>query len=193
MENNSQERAAENLAKLVGSRLRRIRQEKSISLQKFADITGVSKLTLGNIERGEGNPSLAIIWKIANGLSIPISTLLHETEKVSISRKHEGNKVISANDACTLEPMFEISHHGTTEIHRAFLQPYSTYKPGAHQAGVDEYVTVMKGKLEIIIGDNFYQLDEFDSIRFSGDVEHAYINPTDSETVLHFVMTYAQA
>ncbi|MGO4890028.1 helix-turn-helix domain-containing protein [Anaerobacillus sp. MEB173] len=184
---------AEKIAKQIGETLRKIRKEKGMSLQDLANITGVSKLTLGNIERGEGNPSLTVIWKIANGLTIPISALLQEKQEVIISRKNKGNKILSTNEACTLEPMFDAANYGSLEIHRAFLKPNSTYSPGAHQSGVIEYVTVMEGELKIQIDDDFYHLYQYDSIKFDGGRKHAYSNPTDKETVLHFVMTYANS
>ncbi|SDI48043.1 helix-turn-helix domain-containing protein [Alteribacillus bidgolensis] len=184
---------AETLAKQVGSTLRKIRQERGMSLQELADRIEVSKLTLGKIERGEANPSLTVIWKIANGLSIPISVLLSEEQHVKISRKNTGNKVVSANEACTLEPMFNVSHYGSIEMHRAYLKPNSEYFPGSHQSGVVEYVTVMEGEVKINIEGEMFYLNQHDSIKFNGDREHAYINSTASTAVLHFVMTYANA
>ncbi|WP_096186539.1 helix-turn-helix domain-containing protein [Evansella halocellulosilytica] len=183
---------AEKLAKQVGETLRKIRQDRGMSLQGLAEMTEVSKLTLGKIERGEANPSLSIIWKIANGLTIPISALLKEQQEIVISRKNNGNKILSANEACTLEPIFDSGHYGSMEIHRAFLKPNGEYSPGPHQSGVIEYVMVMKGELIIKIEDNTYHLKEYDSIKFHGDRNHAYMNPTRSETVLHFVMTYSK-
>lgn len=183
---------AEKLAQQVGETLRRLRRERGLSLKELADMTDVSQLTLGNIERGEANPSLSVIWKIANGLTIPISALLKESHGVVVSRKHVGNKVLSANEACTLEPIFDALTYGSLEIHRAFLQPYSKYSPGVHQEGVIEYVTVMQGELKIELEDECYHLYEYDSIKFNGEREHTYNNPTESVTVLHFVMTYSK-
>ncbi|WP_158734858.1 helix-turn-helix domain-containing protein [Alteribacillus sp. YIM 98480] len=182
---------AETLAKQVGSTLRKIRQERRMSLQELADRIEVSKLTLGKIERGEANPSLTVIWKIANGLSIPISVLLSEEQHVKLSRKNTGNKVVSANEACTLEPIFNVSSYGSMEMHRAYLNPNSEYCPGSHQSGVVEYVTVMEGEVQIEIEGDRYHLYQYDSITFNGDREHAYKNPKASTAVLHFVMTYA--
>ncbi|MDT8858668.1 XRE family transcriptional regulator [Alkalihalobacillus sp. MEB130] len=184
---------AEELAKRVGLTLRKIRQERELSLQQLAEVTSVSKLTLGKIERGDANPSLAIIWKIANGLKIPISLLLNENNEIKLSRKHEGNNVLSANEACTLEPIFDLPTYGSSEIHRAFLKPKSQYSPGAHQLGVIEYVTVMAGELIIHIEDEEYHLYEYDAIKFQADKVHTYVNPTEQTTVLHFVMTYTKS
>ncbi|KML34952.1 transcriptional regulator [Rossellomorea marisflavi] len=181
----------ESLAKHIGTILRDVRGEQNLSLQALADLTGVSKLTLGNIERGEANPSLTIIWKIANGLSIPISSLLMEKQQVKVSRKNEGSKVLSADGSLTLEPMFSTSHYGSLETHRAFLKPHSHYMADAHQTGVKEYVTVMEGRVEVRVGDRIYSLEQYDSIQFPADQPHGYSNLEETEAVLHFVMIYS--
>ncbi|TDL32754.1 XRE family transcriptional regulator [Jeotgalibacillus sp. S-D1] len=180
----------EKLAKQVGLTLRGIRKIRGISLQELAEITDVSKLTLGKIERGEANPSLTVIWKIANGLAIPISSLLTEKKDVVISKKNEGNKVLSANEALTLEPMFNTSGYGSIETHRAFLKPQSEYLADAHQPGVIEYVTVMEGNVQVKVQDDLYELEQYDSIQFHADQPHGYINTHSQPAVLHFVMIY---
>ncbi|WRP07643.1 XRE family transcriptional regulator [Rossellomorea aquimaris] len=170
--------------------LRYIRNERGLNLQELASMTGVSTLTLGKIERGEANPSLTIIWKIANGLSIPISALLVEKQEVQISRKNEGSKVISANESLTLEPMFTSSGYSSLETHRAFLKPDSEYRADAHQPGVIEFVTVMEGRARVKVQDDVFELGQYDSIKFHGDKVHSYINMESTEAVLHFVMIY---
>ena len=164
-----------------------------MSLQELAEATEVSKLTLGKIERGEANPSLTVIWKIANGLSIPISSLLAEKEEVVISRKNEGNKVLSSNEALTLEPMFTNSGYGSLETHRAFLKPGGQYYAEAHQEGVIEYVTVMEGMATVQVLEETYKLNTYDSIKFKADQRHGYLNPNLEPAVLHFVMIYPNA
>ncbi|UOR12377.1 helix-turn-helix domain-containing protein [Halobacillus amylolyticus] len=179
------------LSQQMGSTLRKVRNDKGLSLQELADLSSVSKLTLGNIERGEANPSLSIIWKIANALSMPISSLLNESREIVISRNHSGNKVLSHNEACLLEPMFDEKVYGPVEIHRAFLKAGSEYSPGAHQQGVVEYVTVMDGRATVVIEGTGYELNTYDSIKFKADVKHSYLNKGTEEAVLHFVMTYS--
>ncbi|PFA63133.1 transcriptional regulator [Bacillus sp. AFS015802] len=180
----------EKLARHVGMTLRTIRNERGLNLQELASITNVSTLTLGKIERGEANPSLTIIWKIANGLSIPISALLVEKQEVQISRKNKGSKVISANESLTLEPMFTSSGYGSLETHRAFLKPDSEYRADAHQPGVIEFVTVMEGKVQVKLEEEIFELGQYDSMKFHADKDHSYINTEPTEAVLHFVMIY---
>ena len=70
----------------MGLRLRKVRQQQGKSLEALAAKVGVNKLTLGNIERGEGNPTLSVIWKIANGLGVPFSSLLSHDTPPQVSR-----------------------------------------------------------------------------------------------------------
>ncbi|MRH41692.1 helix-turn-helix domain-containing protein [Aquibacillus halophilus] len=184
---------AERFARQVGETMRRTMQKRKMSLQELADITEVSKLTLGKVERGESNSSFYVFFKIANALSIPISVLFKEDKEVLISRKNIGDNVVSANGACTFQSISDTSNSGLVEIHRAFLKPNSEYSPDAHQIGVIEYVTVMSGELQVKIKDDYHHLYEYDSIKFNGNLEHTFINPTNSISVLHFVMTYTKA
>ncbi|MGE7761476.1 helix-turn-helix domain-containing protein [Peribacillus sp. NPDC097895] len=65
-----------NLSIQIGQRLRFYRQRRKLSLDDLAELTGVSKPMLGQIERGSSNPTVAILWKIAAGLQIPFGSFL---------------------------------------------------------------------------------------------------------------------
>jgi XRE family transcriptional regulator, regulator of sulfur utilization len=176
------------VGKLIGSNLRQFRVSKGISIKALAKQIGVSKLTLIKIEHGEANPTLSVIWKIANGLQIPITALLSIESDVSISRKKDGLKLISSNDVFVVEPMFR--SYGLMELYRGYLQPHGEYVSEPHQPGVMEFVTVMSGQLTVEVDGETYHLDEYDSIRFKGDRPHRYTNPSSSLTILHFVISY---
>ena len=57
----------ENFNIVFAKNLKRIREDRKLSLDKVADLTGVSKSMLGQIERGDSNPTITTVWKIANG------------------------------------------------------------------------------------------------------------------------------
>ena len=56
---------------IIGNNLKKIRQEKKLTLDELAGITGVSKGMLSQIEKGTTNPTINTIWKISNGLNVP--------------------------------------------------------------------------------------------------------------------------
>lgn len=177
-----------NAGKLIGANLRQFRVNKGMSIDAFAKQIGVSKLTLIKIEHGEANPTLSVIWKIANGLNIPITALLSIESDVSIARQKDGLKLMSSDDVFVAEPLFQSQGF---ELYRGYLQPRSEYLSEAHQPGVTEFVTVMSGQLSLEVDGDTFQLDEYDSIRFKGNRTHKYANPTSTLTILHFVISYS--
>ena len=59
-----------------GKRVRRLREELGLSQEEFADRVGIHRTYIGGIERGERNPTLSTIYRIAQGLKIEASRLL---------------------------------------------------------------------------------------------------------------------
>lgn len=60
------------LDKNIAANLKRIRKAKNMSLDRMAEQTGVSKSMLGQIERGESNPTVSTIGKIIEGIKVPL-------------------------------------------------------------------------------------------------------------------------
>jgi transcriptional regulator with XRE-family HTH domain len=59
-----------------GKQLKKLRTEKHMTQQQFAQKCGLHKNYIGMVERGERNPSLLNIEIIAKGLEISISDLM---------------------------------------------------------------------------------------------------------------------
>lgn len=60
----------------VGQRVRLLRVARRLSQDTFADLAGVSRVTLGSIERGEHAASLLTYVKLADALGIGLSLLV---------------------------------------------------------------------------------------------------------------------
>ena len=68
------------LNRAVAENIKRIRKSKKMSMEKTAAEAGVSRSMLGQIERGEANPSVAILGKIAAALKVPAEILLENDD-----------------------------------------------------------------------------------------------------------------
>ncbi len=60
----------EDIFLIVAQNLKQIRNERNLSINELAEMCGLSKSMLSQIERGGGNPTLGTLWKIANFSSI---------------------------------------------------------------------------------------------------------------------------
>lgn len=53
-----------------GQRVRELRESKSWSQEYFAEVSGLHRTYISGIERGTRNPTLTVIWQIANALEV---------------------------------------------------------------------------------------------------------------------------
>jgi len=70
------------LNKAISKNLKKIRKKKDLSLDALSNLTGVSKSMLGQIERGEVNPTISTILKISNGLKVSFTSLLKKNPRL---------------------------------------------------------------------------------------------------------------
>ena len=68
------------LNRAVGENIKRIRKSKKLSMERTAELSGVSRSMLGQIERGEANPSVAILGRLAKALKVPAELLLENDD-----------------------------------------------------------------------------------------------------------------
>ncbi len=61
------------LAQEVGARLRRLRQDRGLSLSELARRSGVGKGTLSELETGQRNPTLETLYALTTALEAPLS------------------------------------------------------------------------------------------------------------------------
>lgn len=60
----------------VGARIGRIRQQRKLSRRVVAELAGIHENTLKKIERGDGNPTLAVLFGIAEALGVKVHELV---------------------------------------------------------------------------------------------------------------------
>jgi transcriptional regulator with XRE-family HTH domain len=70
---------SENLRVRVAARLRALRDELGLTIQKLADRSGVSRAMISRIERDESCPTTPLLNKLSVGLGVQLSTLLGDT------------------------------------------------------------------------------------------------------------------
>lgn len=59
-----------------GKRVREVRMKKGISQEKLAEMSGIDRSYMGNIERGEKNITLKKAYEVCDALEIPIQDLI---------------------------------------------------------------------------------------------------------------------
>ena len=64
------------LHQAVAGNIHRIRKSQRLSMDRAAELAGISVSMWGQVERGSVNPTLAVLGKIASGLHVPLELLI---------------------------------------------------------------------------------------------------------------------
>jgi transcriptional regulator with XRE-family HTH domain len=64
------------LAQVFGANVRRLRQERGLSIEALADQVGLAYTYVGQIERGARNPTLGVVERFAGALGTDAISLL---------------------------------------------------------------------------------------------------------------------
>ncbi len=182
-----------NLNQVLAANLKRVREERSLSLAQLSELCSVSKSMLGQIERGEANPSVGTIWKIANGLRVSFTSLMSESPgQVKIISKEDAYEVSQEDGMYRLLSYFPYDAARKFEVYTIELDPKCVHISDAHVKGVEEYLVVMDGALEIEMGGSIYALGTGDAANFVSDGTHAYRNPGDRLTKVSIILYYSE-
>jgi transcriptional regulator with XRE-family HTH domain len=182
------------LTATVGENLRRQRVRRGLSLERLADVSGVSRSMLGQIELGQSTPTIKTLWRIAGALKLPFSALITDGPR-------RGTRLLPARTAKTLtsqdgsfssRALFSSEDERKVEFYELRLAPKSVERADAHAPGTRENLFVAAGTLELALRDERHRLSTGDAIVFEADVPHLYENPGATPTVMYLVMTYAQ-
>lgn len=60
----------------VAENIHRIRKAQRLSIDRAAELSGVSKSMWGQIERGGANPTVSVLSRMAQGLHVPLEQLI---------------------------------------------------------------------------------------------------------------------
>lgn len=181
----------ENIQKNIGTNLRNIRKSRGYSLDSTAELTGVSKAMLGQIERGESNPTVTTLWKIASGLQVSFSSLIYEepSDVLFIDIKSIA-PVKECDGNYRVYPVFAFDPRKKFEVFIVEIEPGCHHISEKHNESVEEHLTVMSGILEMKIGEQLIQIQPGNSIRFLANKVHEYKNISEELTKFQVIMYY---
>lgn len=177
----------------VSYNVKKARELKKLTLDTAAEITGVSRSMLAQIEKGDVNPTISVLWKIANGYKVPFTSLVETLpERVSLIRLEDVNPIFENDGKYINYPTFSFDEDRLFETYRIVIEPHGELKAGPHLFGTEEYITVFEGNVEIVVGDEKFNLHKGDSLRFKADVSHQYKNIGKNEAQLSMLIYYVK-
>ena len=173
---------------LVSENIKRIRQEKNLSLGDLAKLSDVSKSMLAQIERGEGNPTLSTLWKIANGMQVSFNTLIAQPKlPYKVTKLAEIEPILDMDGGLKNYSLFSDIENNFS-VYQIEVGKKISWISEAHLHGTAEFVIVIQGTLEIKLEEKTFILKKGENLWFKADVPHSYCNLDEGTTIFHNIL-----
>jgi transcriptional regulator with XRE-family HTH domain len=178
----------DNFVRTVAANIRRLRQEAGLTLAELAQVAGLGKSTLAQLESGKGNPSVETLWAIAAALRVPFGRLVEDDRPaVTVVRASEQPAVTSTETGQIGRLLAAAPRRGTFELYAMDIAGAARHAD-AHHAGVVEYLLVVDGAVRAGPESAPIELHAGDLITFPADVPHVYEGLPEAHYVL--LMSY---
>jgi transcriptional regulator with XRE-family HTH domain len=174
----------------LGRRLRTVRLQRGLTLKEVENLSGVSMTHTSQIERGMTSPTVGALEKLAKALDRTASYFIEEEilEEASHRSKSDRSALISEKCGLRLERLTGGIAGGTLRFCYVKAAPVLNEPPLRRHEG-EEALAVLKGSLEVVVGDDRYRLKSGDSLHFRSNRPHVFYSNTRSGAEAIWVST----
>ncbi len=181
---------------LIGENILRFRNQQNITLNVLAERSGVSKAMLSQIESNKVNPTVATVWKIAQGLEVEINELLKGSPEpariFTVSKSHDIVTLDTDEKGLHIRVLSPLSMAEDLEMYMLIFEPEGSLVSEPHFPKTEEYITVIEGSVLVKAGVNISDLHKGDFLRYHCDVAHSIENTGNTEAVVHMVVRFSK-
>lgn len=180
--------------KMVGRNLQAIRKSRGLSLDNVAELSGVSKAMIGQIERGDSNPTISVLWRIVNGLGISFTALIEQSEpEVTLVSPDQLEPFSEEDGAYRAYPLFPYNLRTKFECYLVRMEPGCEHGSEPHNNGVEEFIFVHEGVVELLVDDGSFEVAAGQALHFAADRPHRYRNSGAGIAQFYTIIYYADA
>ena len=174
----------------IGDRIKRMREEKGLSITELSQLTGYEEQLLEDIERNEVCPQLGTMIKMSKALDSALQRLIsgegrkmyavtRRSERSVVSRSTSRKGARSAYTYMSLAPEVKGRHMEALIVQ---LEALPDEERSVHSG--EEFIYVLEGKVELHIGEEHFVLEPGDSSYYLSTTPHLLSAQKDRATIL---------
>lgn len=179
----------------LGSKLKRLRSERDLTLEELGQRASVSRSALSKIENGQVSPTYDILQKISRGLNIDLVELFDARKQTAPAGRRSVTRAGGGLSHLTATYAFELL---ATELARKKILPFKSkilarsldeFGGWVRHEG-EEFLFVLSGQVQVFT--EHYSpavLDVGDSIYFDSEMGHACVSLSEEPAEVIWVCT----
>jgi transcriptional regulator with XRE-family HTH domain len=184
----------EAIGEFVGRKVKKLRTGRGWSLEELAQVSGVSRSMLSEIERERANPTLTVTFRIARAFGMTLQDLIGGIEtaapKIQVIRARDRAQVFRSDKQCEIRTLSPLNLEKDVEFYEVTLRPNGALRSQPHFEGTREFLTVESGNVRLESDDSNEELAKGDSATYPADVTHAIVNAGPEDALVFLVVIY---
>jgi transcriptional regulator with XRE-family HTH domain len=177
---------------IVGSNLRRLRKAQGFSLERLAELSGVSRAMLGQIETAKSVPTVSLLWRVADALGVPVATLIATEREPSVVVLHRdrASVLVASEGRYASRSLSPGNRPRSTGFFELTLAPGHREEFPPAEIGTRHNLVVGQGRLTIVVGAEApVTLEPGDAIAFEASNAYTIENTASSPAISYLVVT----
>lgn len=174
----------------IGAKIRELREGKNLRIKDLASMISCSCSMISQLERGKADPSISMLKKIAAALGVNIVDFFAFSPQHDEVVTREADRIPMQLRRWDARIQSLVRDVGTKK-----MQPfYTVIKPGGGSHGMyshegEEFGVVLQGKMELVLGENTFEVGANESFYFSSQTPHDWNNKGNEDVVVVWVIT----
>ena len=166
----------------IGPVIKRERKLRHLTLERLASLSGVSRSMLSQIERGEANPTFAVLWGLTQALQIDFADLIaggvirRDSDPVELVTARLTPEIRSEEAGWRLRILSPPTMSGRVEWYDLEIAPGGRLDSAPHAAGTHEHLTALSEGLRVSTTLGAQALATGETARYRADVPHHIAN-----------------
>lgn len=176
--------------KSLGPKVRSLRKRQGLTLRDVAKKTGYTESFLSQVERGLTVPSISSLKKISSALGITLPYFFEnkvEPQKILFLKRGQGKRLDSVASRAIFHLLAPNISKRRMEPFLIVMEPGSIHGKERHSHRGEDFVFLIRGKMEVFVGDRKYVMVEGDSIYFDSSLPHGWNNISRGKTEVIWV------
>jgi transcriptional regulator with XRE-family HTH domain len=159
----------------VGSRLKRLRTRRGVTLTQLAAETGISKSTLSRLESGQRKPSLELLLPLAQAHQVPLDELVGAPDvgdpRIRLKPRRRNGRVV-----------FPLTQQSSgVQVWKVIIPP-ERGEPELRTHEGYEWLYVLSGQMRLILGEHDITMPPGEVAEFDTRLPH-WFGPADDRPV----------
>ncbi|MBQ74044.1 MAG: DNA-binding protein [Gammaproteobacteria bacterium] len=161
----------------ISDGIRRLRLIHKLTQTELAEIAGIPRATLANMERPASNPSISGVVKVARALGVTVEDLITKQQAPFVTQvERKDMQVVRQDDGKYVSTRVSPINIPYTLVGDISMLPGCQTRGMPHPDGSHEMFLCLEGTATIVIQDEAFEVEAGDLIHFPGNLPHDYSN-----------------